>query len=151
MVDTQIRCPLTIHSAQRSAKCLVSIRAMVKLAGLEHQTDRGLILHTRQDPNWRLCKWAPETLQHFTGAPTRYKILARKEHMECHNRVSGIVYRNICLEYKPKTPRSKLDTPPKVEETDKAKILFDFQIQTDKIVMANQQDIPITEAEDSRL
>ena len=70
-------------------------------------------------------------------------MLAGKAYMERHNQVAGIVYRNICAEYKLETPRSKWEAPPKVMENDQAKILWDFQIQTDKMVMANQPDIVI--------
>ncbi|XP_051931065.1 uncharacterized protein LOC127607055 [Hippocampus zosterae] len=98
------------------------------------------IYHTRQDPRCRLCKEAPETIQHITAG---CKMLAGKAYMERHNQVAGIVYRNICAEYGLETPRSKWETPPKVVENDRAKILWDFQIQTDKMVMANQPDIVI--------
>ncbi|XP_051920732.1 uncharacterized protein LOC127600296 isoform X1 [Hippocampus zosterae] len=100
------------------------------------------IYHTRQDPRCRcrLCKEAPETIQHITAG---CKMLAGKAYMERHNQVAGIVYRNICAEYGLETPRSKWETPPKVVENDRAKVLWDFQIQTDKIVMANQPDIVI--------
>ncbi|XP_051924320.1 uncharacterized protein LOC127602290 [Hippocampus zosterae] len=98
------------------------------------------IYHTRQDPRCRLYKEAPETIQHITAG---CKMLAGKAYMERHNQVAGIVYRNICAEYGLETPRSKWETPPKVVENDRAKILWDFQIQTDKMVMANQPDIVI--------
>ncbi|XP_051911362.1 uncharacterized protein LOC127593748 [Hippocampus zosterae] len=98
------------------------------------------IYHTRQDPMCRLCKEAPETIQHITAG---CKMLAGKAYMERHNQVAGIVYRNICAEYGLETPRSKWETPPKVVENNRAKILWDFLIQTDKMVMANQPDIVI--------
>ncbi|XP_054913489.1 uncharacterized protein LOC129377515 [Poeciliopsis prolifica] len=100
------------------------------------------IYHTRQDPRCRLCKEAPETVQHITAG---CKILAGKAYMERHNQVAGIVYRNICAEYGLETPRSKWETPPKVVENARAKILWDFQIQTDKMVMANQPDIVVVD------
>ncbi|XP_051929435.1 uncharacterized protein LOC127605701 [Hippocampus zosterae] len=50
------------------------------------------IYHTRQDPRCRLCKKAPETIQHITAG---CKMLAGKAYMERHNQVAGIVYRNI--------------------------------------------------------
>ena len=102
------------------------------------------IYHTRQDPRCRLCKEAPETIQHITAG---CKMLAGKAYMERHNQVAGIVYRNICVEYGLETPRSKWETPPKVIENDRAKILWDFQIQTDRMVMANQPDIVVIDKE----
>jgi len=38
-------------------------------------------------------------------------------------------------------PKSKWETSPKIVENDRAKILWDFQIQTDKQMMANELDI----------
>lgn len=55
----------------------------------------------------------------------------------------GIVYRNICVKYKLETPRSKWESSPKMEENDRVKILWDFQIQTNKMVIPNQTDIVI--------
>ncbi|CAL9694852.1 unnamed protein product [Knipowitschia caucasica] len=100
------------------------------------------IYHTRQDPRCRLCKEAPETIQHITAG---CKMLAGRAYMERHNQVAGIVYRNICAEYGLETPRSKWETPPKVVENERAKILWDFQIQTDRMVMANQPDIVVVD------
>ncbi|KAK7881151.1 hypothetical protein WMY93_029560 [Mugilogobius chulae] len=70
-----------------------------------------------------------------------------KVYMERHNQVAGIVYRNICAEYGLETPRSKWETPSKVVDNDRAKILWDFQIQTDRMVMANQPDIVVVDKE----
>lgn len=98
------------------------------------------VYHTRQDPRCRLCKEAPETVQHITAG---CKMLAGKAYLERHNQVAGIVYRNICTEYGLEVPRSRWETPPKVMENNRAKILWDFQIQTDKMVMANQPDIVV--------
>ena len=65
---------------------------------------------------------------------------AETAYMECHNQVASIVYRNICTEYGLEVPRSQWKTPPKVVDNDQAKILWDLQIQTYKLVMANQLD-----------
>uniref|UniRef100_A0A3B3HW39 Reverse transcriptase domain-containing protein n=1 Tax=Oryzias latipes TaxID=8090 RepID=A0A3B3HW39_ORYLA len=102
------------------------------------------IYHTRQDPRCRLCKEAPETIQHITAG---CKMLAGKAYMERHNQVAGIIYRNVCAKYGLETPRSKWETPPKVVENERAKILWDFQIQTDRMVMANQPDIVVVDKE----
>ncbi|TWW69252.1 hypothetical protein D4764_18G0000580 [Takifugu flavidus] len=45
--------------------------------------------------------------------------------------------RNICTKYGLEVPGSKWETPPKVLENKQAQILRDFQIQTDKLVVAN--------------
>ncbi|TWW61003.1 hypothetical protein D4764_05G0010930 [Takifugu flavidus] len=77
------------------------------------------------------------------GVGKRCKILAGKTYMERHNQVAGIVYRNICTEYGLEVPGSRWETPPKVLENKQAKIPWDFQIQTDKMVVANQPDIVV--------
>ncbi len=105
------------------------------------------VYHTRQDPRCRLCKDAPETVQHITAG---CKMQAGSAYMERHNQVAVIVYRNICHEYGLEVPRSKWKTPPKVVENDRAKILWDFKIQTDKLVMANQPDIVLIDKQQKK-
>ncbi|KAF1377421.1 hypothetical protein PFLUV_G00200640 [Perca fluviatilis] len=48
-------------------------------------------------------------------------------------------------QYGLEVPRSKWQAPPKVAENDRAKILWDFQIRTDKMMMANQPDILVVD------
>lgn len=43
--------------------------------------------------------------------------------------------------------RSKTVTPPRVIENDQAKILWDFQLQMDKLVMSNQLDIVVVDTQ----
>ncbi|TWW71259.1 hypothetical protein D4764_17G0007420 [Takifugu flavidus] len=100
------------------------------------------VYHTRQDPRCRLGGDAPETVQHITAG---CKMLAGKAYMERHNQVAGIVYRNICTEYGLEVPGSRWETPPKMLENKQAKILWDFQTQTDKMVVANQPDIVVVD------
>ena len=100
------------------------------------------IYHSRQDPRCRLCKDAPEKIQHITAG---CKMLAGKAYMERHNQVASIIHRHICTEYGLEVPGSRWKTPPKVIQNDRAKILWDFQFQTDKLVMANQPDIVVVD------
>ncbi|KAF7659584.1 hypothetical protein LDENG_00296340 [Lucifuga dentata] len=78
------------------------------------------VYHTRQDPQCRLCKDTPETVQHIVAG---CKMLAGTAYTEKHNQVAGIVYRNICAEYGLEVPKSKWETPPKVVENGRAKVL----------------------------
>ena len=64
-----------------------------------------------------------------------------KPDMERHKQVASMIHRNICGEYGLKAQGSRWQTPPKVIESKWVKILWDFQIQTDKLVMADQSDI----------
>ena len=49
------------------------------------------IYHTRQDPRIRLCKEAPETVQHISAA---CKMLVGKAYMEWHNQGAGVIHKN---------------------------------------------------------
>ena len=62
------------------------------------------IYDTRQDRRCRLCKEAPETVQHITAGCT---MLAGKAYMEHHNQVAGIIHRNILAEYGLEVPGSR--------------------------------------------
>ena len=73
------------------------------------------------------------------------KMQAGTAYMERHNHMAGIVCRNICAEYRLEVSESKCELPPKVVENDWAKILWDFQIQTDKQVRTNQLDIVVVD------
>ena len=102
------------------------------------------IYKTRQDPRCRLCKEHPETVQHITSG---CKILAGNKYTERHNQVAGMVHRNICIEYELETPASRWEVPQRVVENKRAKILWDFPVQTDKHVIANRPDIVIIDKE----
>uniref|UniRef100_A0A669BY65 Metal transporter n=1 Tax=Oreochromis niloticus TaxID=8128 RepID=A0A669BY65_ORENI len=95
------------------------------------------VYHTRQDPSCRLCKDAPETLQHITAG---CKMLAGRAYMERHKQVVGIVYRNICVEYGQEVLRSKGRSI-----MSRAKILWDFQMQMEKMGVANKPDIVVVD------
>lgn len=67
-----------------------------------------------------------------------------------HNQVAGIVYTNICIDRGSEVPQSERKTPPKVGENGQAKILWDFQIQADKLVMADKPDIALIDNQQRR-
>ena len=100
------------------------------------------VYHTGQDPRCRLNKEASETVQHIMDST--WKIQAGTAYMEHYNQVGrglGLGLQNICTEYGLEVQMSRV----KVVENDRAKILWDFQIQTDKQVMANQPDIVVVD------
>ena len=88
---------------------------------------RGQGLPTRQEPSYRLCKDAPETVQRITA---ECKMQAGKANLEHHNQVASIVFSNICAEYGQEVQGSNWTPPPNIIKNDRAKILWDFQIQT---------------------
>ncbi|KAF7655390.1 hypothetical protein LDENG_00056830 [Lucifuga dentata] len=78
-------------------------------------------------------------------------MLAGTAYTERHNQVAGIVYRNICAEYGLEVPKSKWETPSKVVENSRAKVLWDFKFQTDKQLLANQPDMVVVDKEQKRV
>lgn len=66
-----------------------------------------------------------------------------------HNQVAGIVCRNISIEYGLDASKSRWKIPQKVLENKKAKIQWDFQVQTDRQVPASQPDIVIAENQEA--
>ena len=75
---------------------------------------------------------------------------AGEAYFERHNQGTGTVYRNIGDEYCLEVPGSKWATLPNVIENDQAKSLWDFQIQTDNMMMANQPDILVVDKRDKK-
>ena len=64
---------------------------------------------------------------------------------------AGIVYRNICAKYGLKVPGSKGKTSSKVIENNQAKIPWDFQIETDKMVVVNQPHIIVVDKQEKKV
>lgn len=61
----------------------------------------------RWDPRWRQRKEASEAVQNIT-AGCKVQV-----HLEGHDQVAGIVYRNICAEYRLEVPGSKVENTSK--------------------------------------
>lgn len=70
-------------------------------------------------------------------------MLVDKAYIEPPDQVAGIVYRNIGTKYGLEVSESRCQRPPKVVENNKGKILWNFQIQSNKLVIANQSDIAV--------
>ena len=127
-----------------------STEALIMAAQEQALTTRAIearVYQSRSDPRCRLCKDAPETVQHIVAG---CKMLAGSAYMERHNQVAGIVYRNICTQYGLEVPKSQWAIPQKVVENNRAKVLWDFSIQTDKQLLANQPDIVVVDKERKR-
>ena len=90
----------------------------------------------------RLGKQSSETVQHIGSGCSH---LASKGYTERHNQVSNIVHRAICEWYGLSQPSEWWELPEKVIENDRAKVLWDFYIRTDKQVIANKPDIVVVD------
>ena len=55
-----------------------------------------------------------------------------------------------CTKYGLEVQDQSGQTPPKVIEKDQEKILWDFQIKTDKILVANQLDIVVVDKQEKK-
>ena len=99
------------------------------------------IMKVESDPLCRFCDQYVETIDHLiAGCP----ILAKKEHLERHNKVAQYIHWQVCQYYKFSTTKEwyKHETPA-VLDNQQATILWDFSIQTDRTIKANRPDIVI--------
>lgn len=89
----------------------------------------------RENPRCRLCTDVLEKAQHtVTGCKIR-------AHTKRYNQVAGIAYRNITFEYGLQVHKSQCEAPQEVVESNRVKILWDFNIQTDKQLLRTNQTL----------
>lgn len=67
-------------------------------------------------------------------------------HTGRHNQVTEIVYRNICGACVLEVPNSQWETM-KVIAYNRAKVLWDFKVQTEKQLLASEPDIEVVDNE----
>ena len=105
-------------------------------------------MRTSTDPKCRMCAAADETVVHLlTGCST----LAGKEYVARHNEVAKIIHRNICTEFGiPVHKQHWIHEPQSVTDTEDAKILWDFDIQTDRRIQARRPDIVLVEKQNKK-
>lgn len=78
---------------------LVKFHKRMKYIPKQHRTsfvyklNRDWVYHTGQDSRCRLCKDVVETIQHITAGR---EMQADRVYMERYNKVTSIVYRNMC-------------------------------------------------------
>ena len=107
------------------------------------------VLHTTKDPTCRLCKSANETVTHILAACPK---LAQTEYLKRHNAVAAVIHKNICDEYGIETAKQTwLHHPEAVTETEEVKILWDFEIRTDRVIPARRPDIVVLDKEERKL
>ena len=96
------------------------------------------IYHTVQDPRCRMCRQHPETVAHLVSGCSK---LVGTEYTQRHNHVASVVYRAISAEYDLQHSKDWWVEPESVVKNDRAKILWDFPIQTDRHMPHNRPDI----------
>ncbi|KAI4469561.1 hypothetical protein MML48_1g01499 [Holotrichia oblita] len=105
--------------------------------------------HILKDPNMpnakcRVCGQKDETIDHLMGSCT---VLAPKEYTDRHNNVAKILHQKLCELHEievEKVPYYKY-SPQKAIVTPLYKILWDWEVPTDKTISANVPDIVLVD------
>jgi alkylhydroperoxidase/carboxymuconolactone decarboxylase family protein YurZ len=101
------------------------------------------IMKTSTDPKCRICGAADETVSHILTACT---VLAGTQYLNRHNEVAKAIHWSICEAYGIEVATSYWKhEPPDVVETKEMKILWDFDMYTDRYIQARRPDIIIHE------
>ena len=99
------------------------------------------IVKISNDSKCRLCKSMDETTEHILSG---CQVLAGRENTKKHNEVAKYILRNLCADYGIKNPeRAWMHQPEAVTETEEVKILWDFEIRTDRVIPARRPDIVV--------
>ena len=109
------------------------------------------IYSTREDDKCRLCNEYKETIHHITsGCP----IYAQSLYLMRHNNVARYIHHRIASSFSLLEDTSVAwynHKPLPVIENDVIKVLWDFNIQTDKHVTSNRPDIVIVDKKEKSL
>ena len=93
----------------------------------------------------RMCNEKDETIFHILSECSK---LAQGEYRKRHDKVAQIVHWNLCKRYElPHVKNWYEHVAEKVLENQKAKILWDFSIQTDHIIQARRPGIVVKDKE----
>ena len=91
----------------------------------------------------RMCNEREETTFHILSECSK---LAQNEYKKRHDKVAQLVHWNLCKKYELKYAKNWYDhVAESVTENEKAKILWDFTIQTDHVIQARRPDIVVKE------
>ena len=106
------------------------------------------ILKTSADPLCRRCKLYPETVAHIvSGCPE----LAQGVYLQRHNTVASFLHWTMCGNENLDRNEHWYDhEPQKVIENDNVKILYDFNIYTDKKIKHRRPDIVILQKQTNK-
>ena len=97
------------------------------------------------DSKCRLCKTRDETVSHLTSECSK---IAQTEYKHRHDKVAAAVHWSICKKHDlPHTNKWYDHRAIPVIENEKVKLLWDFNIQTDKIIEARRPDLVLVNKE----
>ena len=96
---------------------------------------------TQQNSKCRLCGDKVETINHIISECSK---LAQKEYKTRHDWVGEMIHWEMCKKFK-FDHRNKwyMHNPAAVPENDTHKLLLDFDVQTDPLILARKQDLII--------
>lgn len=119
----------------------------------EHKIDKELGLPDLTGPNVKIvqrCPWTGHAQNSTVHNPGRYKARCRHIAKIHYSQTARILYRNICTMYGLEISGSKKVQRTTVIDKGWAKILWDFQIQTNKMVMANLAYIMVVDKQEKK-
>ena len=97
------------------------------------------IMKISTDPRCRMCGSADETVAHILAGCSQ---LAGTQYLARHNEVAKILHYNMCVEYGVAVPKNYWRHQPlNVTETSEMKLLWDYEIQTDRRIQARRPDL----------
>lgn len=106
---------------------------------LNTKSHQARIMKISNDPMCRMCKNNEETVSHLLSGCSK---LAGTDYTTRHNEVGKILHRNICTQYEIQTSEQYWrHQPQSVTENEKVKLLWNFEIQTDRRIQARRPDI----------
>ena len=109
-----------------------------------HQTN---IMKVTTDSKCRMCTDTDETVSHLVAGCQK---LAATEYLERHNKVAAALHLEICRHYGIPTAEQQpwLHRPETVNETERVKILWDFEVRTDRAITARRPDIIVVDKQE---
>ena len=106
------------------------------------------IAKTSNNELCRMCKTHKETIDHLIAGCS---MIAATEYLKRHNEVARYVHWELCKNYNIKVADKWYDHEPlSVVENKEVNILYDFSIQTDRLIRANRPDIVIKDKKNMR-
>lgn len=100
------------------------------------------------DDRCRVCRWQPETVEHVVSGCGQ---LAQRDYKRRHDKLAQMVHWSSCRQYGIKTEDKWYQhVPQDVSETKDVKLLWDFDIFTDKGITARRPDIVVVDKKERR-
>jgi len=101
------------------------------------------ILHTTNNPKCSMCKDKDEAVAHIVSACPN---IAGSLYKTRHNNVVAATHHSICQHYEIKTTDNIwLHKPNSVAENSKVKVLWDFEIRTERQIQARRPDLVVVD------